>query len=134
MSTWGIIGSVGLTGLIGGLVNALMAHDGFFLPKMDDVSDGRKIWRPGFLGNMLIGAVTAVVLAGLYSPIGSLTLSDSKANPGYDLTVAGLVGALLSGIGGARLLTQEVDRRFSNVTQEQLNQTVQKWIKKEIGG
>lgn len=129
MPTWTIILLVCGAGLIGGAVNALMAHEGFFLPKMDSVADGRRIWRPGFIGNMLVGTVTAVVLAGLYSPLGSLTLSSSQVNSNYALTVGGLVGALLSGIGGARLLTQEVDRRFSDVTQEQLNKAVQEWIK-----
>jgi len=85
------------------------------------------VWQPGFLGNVGIGAITALVLAGLYSP---LALVQIGAETGaYQLTVGGLMGALLSGIGGARLLTNEVNRRFEGITREQLTKALEEWSK-----
>jgi len=44
---------VALMGAIGGVVNALLSDNGFFLPKRLKV-DEQEIIRPGFLGNILI--------------------------------------------------------------------------------
>jgi fructose-specific phosphotransferase system IIC component len=121
--------SIGGAGFIGGLLNGLLAQDGFVLPKTDRLPNGQRIWRPGILGNAVVGVVTAVVLAGLYSPLGAVPLGGSLPNPVYTLTIGGVAGALLSGIGGARLLANEVDRRFSNATKEQLANAFDEWIK-----
>lgn len=128
MAIWVVVLLIGAAGLFGGLVNAFLAHEGFLLPRMDSLPDGGRIWRPGFLGNMLVGTVTAVVLAGLYSPLGSVEIGARDDVVAYRLTIAGLVGALLSGIGGARLLTNEVNRRFEQATTEQLTNALQEWV------
>ncbi len=106
-------------GLIGGLLNAYFTEKGFILPRYETLPDGQKIFRPGFIGNVLVGAVTAVVLTSLYSPIGSLHLGSALTET-YDLTVGALVGAFLNGLGGARLLTQEVDRRYDQMARSSL--------------
>jgi hypothetical protein len=43
-----------VAGAVGGVVNALMSDNGFVLPKT-----AHGIIRPGYLGNVLIGAVAA---------------------------------------------------------------------------
>jgi hypothetical protein len=79
----------------------------------------------GFLGNVVVGGVTAIVLTALYSPLGSLKLgSAGSAGTTYDLTLTELAGALLSGLGGARLLTQEVSRHYDQLAQEKTRAAV----------
>lgn len=110
-------------GMVGGLINAFLTDQGLALPIIDRLPNGHRIWRPGFAGNVLIGGVTAIILAGLYSPLGAVEIGAS-ASPNLHLTIGSLAAALLSGIGGARLLTQEVDKRYSDLTRENLASSV----------
>jgi hypothetical protein len=50
---------------------------------------------------------------------------------GHPLTLGALAGALLAGIGGARLLTNEVDRRLAHVTEERLVRLIDEWTRTE---
>ena len=128
-----ILLSVCAAGLIGGLLNAFFAHEGFVLSRLERLPDGRRIWRPGFLGNMMVGAVTALVMAALYSPLGSVPIGALPSATGHPLTLGSLAGALLAGIGGARLLTNEVDRRLAHVTEERLVRLIDEWTRTEGG-
>ncbi len=102
-------------GAIGGVVNSLITDNGFFMWKTETV-DGRGIWRPGVLGNILIGAVVAFVIWAIYGPLKDLIVVPvSQVQSSVDqigLTLADLGGALLTGVGGARILTAEVDKRL----------------------
>lgn len=97
-------------GAFGGLVNALMTDNGFFLP-CEQHSNGTMIVRPGFLGNVLIGTVSALTSWGLYSSFGSIELLQPLPST-TSFTLASVVGAMLIGVGGARWLTNEVDKRL----------------------
>ena len=112
MEFWMILIVVIVAGAVGGIVNALMSDNGFVLPKSADTDDGR-IVRPGFLGNILIGGVAAGISWGLYGPFAAYPLlggaADANADP-VQLTLSALVGAVLVGVGGARWLTNEVDK------------------------
>jgi len=55
-SIWLVLSYISAAGLVGGLLNALMADEGFIVPRLE-MLDSRRIWRPGFLGNMFVGAV-----------------------------------------------------------------------------
>lgn len=116
MPVWVVILSIGVAGAVGGLLNALLTSEGLTLARMEQLSGGGRIWRPGFIGNMAIGAVAAVVLAGLYSPLGSVALNGMSSSNPVTLTIGALAGALLSGIGGARVLTGEVQKRLDEAT------------------
>lgn len=124
MSVWADLLLLGCAGVVGGLLNACFAHEGFVLWRMESLPGNRRVWRPGFLGNMLVGGVTAVVMATLYSPLGAIPIGMAHTTATYPLTLGGLAGALLAGIGGARLLTREVDRRFMDVTEARLVELV----------
>jgi hypothetical protein len=65
-----IIALVVVMGALGGAINALISDNGFFLP-MEETKSGTRIWRPGFLGNMVIGSTAAFVSWGLYGPLSS---------------------------------------------------------------
>jgi hypothetical protein len=119
VSMWLMLLYVFLVGAVGGVVNALMTDNGFILPKSEDVDGKTTVLRPGYLGNILIGAVGAVVSWGLYGPLSSfnivgtseaLTANASPERVG--LTLAALVGAVMVGVAGARWLTSEVDKNL----------------------
>jgi hypothetical protein len=116
MLLWFLLLAVCIAGGVGGIVNAIITDNGFVLPQAKKVEDGISIIRPGFLGNILIGAVAAGVSWGLYGPLSTyIILGSEKAlalNPpeGVWLSLSSLVGAALIGISGARWLTSEVDK------------------------
>jgi len=125
----GILLAIVVSGLLGGLVNAVIAQEGFVLPLMRNLPDGGRIWRVGFMGNAIVGAATAVVLAGMQSELGAVVVLRSaggeigSAAP-YTLNIHSLVGALVAGIGGARLLTAEVDLALQKLTTRNLSGTL----------
>src|SRR5262249_5957617 len=113
---WLLLLYVMLAGALGGLVNALMTDHGFFLPRREEV-DQMKIIRPGWIGNVIIGAVAAAISWGLYGPLSAYYIAGTaealKSNTALDkigLALSSLVGAVLIGVGGARWLTNEVDK------------------------
>lgn len=102
--------------MIGGLVNAFLVDGGLIMPRLLELADGRKIWQPGWLGNVGVGGITALVLWGLYGPLANIpVMSVGGASPEPTTTVLRLsqiVGSVLSGIGGSRVLTSELEKQF----------------------
>jgi hypothetical protein len=130
MTIWGMLGLIAVAGAVGGVINALLEAEGLPLWRVEPMPNGSRILRPGFLGNVLIGAVTSVVLAALYGPLGNLNLmepaSQAASEASARLNIASLGGAIVSGIGGARLLTGEVRKRTAEATQKELTGAVVK--------
>jgi hypothetical protein len=116
MLIWSILGAVCFAGAIGGLINALLTDNGFALPQSKKLDDGVSVLRPGCLGNILVGAIAAGVSWGLYGPLATFDIIGTKealkSNPPEEisLSLSSLAGAILVGIGGARWLTNEVDK------------------------
>jgi hypothetical protein len=118
-SVWLMLGLIAIAGAIGGVVNALVTDNGFLLPKSERADAGTTVIRPGFLGNVLIGAVAAVISWGLYGPLSAFLVAgtrqalESNSSPEkVGLSLAALVGAALVGVGGARWLSNEVDKKL----------------------
>lgn len=63
MMLWMLL-AVFAAGGVGGVVNALMTDNGFALPRFEQVTTGVNILRPGFVGNVIIGAVAALMILG----------------------------------------------------------------------
>ena len=106
-----------IAGAVGGVINALTSDNGFALPQTESTTGGGKILRPGFLGNVLLGALAAVLLFALYGPLQNVVLVGERAGdrddqPAASLSLSALAGAALTGVGGARLITSEVDKRL----------------------
>ena len=106
-----------VAGALGGLVNALLSENGFILPKKQLADRSGKeegIWRPGYLGNILVGAVAAVISWGLYGPFSSTVLFGASIPEAVlpHITLSAFVGAILVGVGGAKWLSDEVDKRL----------------------
>jgi hypothetical protein len=110
MSLMIAIGVVLLSGAVGGIINAIITDNGFVRPREETV-DNVSIIRPGFSGNMLLGSVAAFVSWGLYGAYSSAVVYGVPVG-GQDLSVsiAAVAGSILIGIGGARWLTNEVDK------------------------
>ena len=108
---WGLLIIAG-AGAVGGLFNALLTDNGFVLPKRDERTN---VLRAGFLGNIMIGALAAAVTWGLYGPAKDVVVygtSPMKAALVYTISLTSLAGAVLAGVGGARVITGEIDKRF----------------------
>ena len=108
------IGIIMLSGAIGGIVNALVSDNGFIKPS-EETAGEVTIIRPGFAGNILLGAVAAFVSWGLYGAFSNAVLFGTTSGIGTEditVSIASIAGALLVGIGGARWLTNEVDKKL----------------------
>ena len=119
MSLISVLIVVFIAGAIGGAVNALLSDNGFTMPKKSPTNgaNGAGIWRPGYLGNIVIGAVAAVISWGLYGPFSAAYLLGSSLTPEtapqrFGITLSAFVGAILVGVGGAKWLSDEVDKRL----------------------
>lgn len=104
---------ISFAGGIGGLLNALLKDKAIILPGFYTV-DGNKIIRLGVFGNILIGAIAAAVSWGLYGPFNGYVLLGTSVDAlsNISVTLASVMGAILVGIGGARVLTNEFDNRI----------------------
>jgi len=94
-----------VSGASGGLLNAYLQDGGFKLPGFQILTDGTRILRPGFLGNVLIGLAAALVMWGLYgAPAPPATVHWQWAGH--------VAASLLAGVGGSRVLTDQIDKRL----------------------
>ncbi len=107
------IGIIMLSGAIGGIVNALVSDNGFIKPSEENAGEVTII-RPGFAGNILLGAVAAFISWGLYGAFANTVLFGTTGLGADEVSVSisSIAGALLVGIGGARWLTNEVDKKL----------------------
>lgn len=93
------------SGALGGFINALLAGD-LHLPHRRG-----KIYSPGWIGNVVIGAVAALVYWGLYGPLAKSLVLGATATASATLTVAEIAGSILTGVAGGRILTSEVEKK-----------------------
>lgn len=117
-------------GLAGGLVNALTEVEGLALPRREVLPNGSQILRLGFVGNLVFGVLAAVLLAALYSPLAAMDIAAPAAGQRYSLTFLTLAGAFLSGVGGARIITNEANRRIEKASKEELAEALQGILEK----
>jgi len=114
MFLWKYMAIIFAFGAVGGIANALLTDNRFILPQKE-TQDNTKIIRPGFLVNIFIGGIAALVSWGLYGPFADVFIIGGINDPDIGLkglSLSSVVGALLVGIGGARWLTNEVDKKL----------------------
>jgi hypothetical protein len=108
------IGIIMLSGAMGGFVNALVSDNGFIKPS-EEVAGDVTIVRPGFAGNILLGGMAAFVSWGLYGGFSNAVVYGTANGSGTDaisISISAIAGAVLVGMGGARWLTNEVDKKL----------------------
>jgi len=108
------IGIIMISGAMGGFVNALVSDNGFIKPS-EEVSGDVTIVRPGFAGNILLGGMAAFISWGLYGSFSNTVVYGATSIPGTNeisVSISTISGAVLVGMGGARWLTNEVDKKL----------------------
>ena len=102
------------------------SEGGFSLPRFFADTQGRRLLDPGFIGGILIGAITAVAFWGLYNPEASF----------YDtrLEVRPIIGALLAGVGGGRVLGGLVERVITRTNLSRTQEAAERTASTMIGG
>ncbi|HNY34809.1 MAG TPA: hypothetical protein PKK68_09160 [Methanothrix soehngenii] len=108
------IGIIMASGAVGGIVNALVSDNGFVSPS-EETTGEITIIRPGFAGNILLGAVAAFISWGLYGAFSNAVIWGANSGMGTEeitVSISSIAGAVLVGIGGARWLTNEVDKKL----------------------
>jgi len=114
-----------LLGGLGGLVNCF--HSGeFHLPQTDKKAG---IWRPGWVGVVVVGAAAALVVWGLYGPAGSYIFNADTPQK-IPITVSQIINSLLVGFGGGRFLHMAVEKKADEFTKLTLTQALTKAISK----
>jgi hypothetical protein len=96
---------VASAGAVGGLLNAFFTDHGLKRP-----SFLHGIWCPGAVGNVTVGAVSALVSWALYGSGAGVQIASSSPRQVISLRLGALAGALMVGIAGARWLSNEVDK------------------------
>jgi len=106
-------------GALGGIANCAITGE-FALPQFDRAN---KVWRPGWIGNVIVGAIAAVVVGGMYGPLAQFVINGTaQAVP--QLTVAQLLGAVVVGLGGGNILTQLAQRQAERLAKDNLAATL----------
>ena len=119
MQIWSVAVIVSACGGIGGFVNALLAGD-LRLPHRED-----NLYSPGWIGNVVIGAAAALVFWGLYGPMAKVAVIGSgDASPHVALTIAEVAGSIVTGIGGGRILSGEVEKKALTKMKDELVSTL----------
>jgi hypothetical protein len=107
MNAWTCAVLITLAGALGGVVNALITDNGFVLPKPK-----HGIWCAGSIANVIVGAFAAFGSWGLYGSGASIDLARTAEQSQISLRMPALVVAFVVGVGGARWITSEVDKRL----------------------
>jgi hypothetical protein len=106
------IGIIMFSGAMGGFVNALVSDNGFIKPS-EEVAGDVTIVRPGFAGNILLGGMAAFVSWGLYGAFSNAVVyGAANGTNEISVSISAIAGAVLVGMGGARWLTNEVDKKL----------------------
>jgi hypothetical protein len=108
-------------GVAGGLLNAFIVDKGLKMPRIDR-TDSETLWRPGFIGNMVFGGAGALIIGGLYGPLGAADLGGQLSI--LHFTLANAAASVLTGAGGARVITQEFDKRYNRAKTKNLASAV----------
>jgi hypothetical protein len=123
---------VALAGAAGGFLNAALGGGGLILPEVINLPGGPAV-LPGFLGNVFVGAVAALLSFGLYGPLSGVMFVRASGPGGQQpvsaptpaptpvpmqLTLAALAGAIIVGYSGGRWVTSEADRQLNRATAE----------------
>jgi hypothetical protein len=124
MNVWEIIGLVAILGMAGGLTNCFLAG-GFTSPQSDTKG---KVWKPGWIENIVIGGIAAVVVWCFYGPASSYDLVKDGVID-FHLPVAQIASSILVGISGAKILTTMAQRQAERAAKIDLAKVLEDILK-----
>lgn len=125
MNWWYVLG-IALLGALGGLANCFGSGE-FSLPRLDS---GSGVWRPGWVGNVVVGSVAALVTWGVYGPMASYDLVN-QTGPKMAITVGHLFSSIIVGFGGGKFLTLLTENQAQRVVSRNLSETVSNLTEQE---
>jgi hypothetical protein len=96
-----VIGLIVLMGSLGSLVSAFVGDNGWHLPMND-----HGIFRPGYLGNMLVGALAALASWGMQKAAVLIGTSAGAMN----FSTADMANAIVIGFGGASWFKSQLEK------------------------
>ena len=102
------LGSIFILGGLGSLVNSFLGDSGWHVPMFDRDSD---VFRPGWLGNWLVGGLAAVASWGMAN---SMDLLDKNLR--FQFTTAAVANALIIGFGGASWFKGQTEKTILQKT------------------
>jgi hypothetical protein len=108
--------AVMILGAIGGLANATASDGGLLVPKIETVA-GARILKLGFLINVFLGLIAALLAFGLYGPFSQTVAfgsSSSVSGPNASasaVTWAQLLASFFVGWSGSGWITNEAKKR-----------------------
>jgi len=124
MNVWEIIGLVAVLGMAGGLTNCFLAG-GFTSPQSDTKG---KVWKPGWIANIVIGGIAAVVVWCFYGPASSYDLVKDGVID-FHLPVVQIASSILVGISGAKILTTMAQRQAERAAKIDLAKVLEDILK-----
>ena len=124
MNVWEIIGLVAVLGMAGWLTNCFLAG-GFTSPQSDTKG---KVWKPGWIANIVIGGIAAVVVWCFYGPASSYDLVKDGVID-FHLPVAQIASSILVGISGAKILTTMAQRQAERAAKIDLAKVLEDILK-----
>jgi hypothetical protein len=89
------------------------------------------VFRPGWIGIILVGAVSAIVVWGAYGGPGSTVAIFANSNDPLDLRTGQVIISIVIGIGGGKILTSLADQLGEKVTRKDLAVSLQNVLKRE---
>jgi hypothetical protein len=111
-------------GALGGLVNCAVAGE-FALPHVDRDA---KVWRPGWIGNVVAGAIAAPVIWGIYGPLAGRSITAPEP---IEITLIQAFTSIVIGFGGGRILTLEAQKQAERVAKNNVTELVEESILEE---
>ena len=112
MNIVSVIGLVAAAGAVGGLGHGLVAGE-FAFPRIDAK---RSVWKPGVVGDVLVGTLAAVVVWTVYGAAATFDLNKSVS---LDLP-------LIVGISGAKVLAKLAERTAERVAKNDVAKLLEK--------
>jgi hypothetical protein len=110
---------VAALGAAGGLT-ACFHKDAVVLPRYDKRA---KIWKPGAIGIVLVGAVAADLVWALYGPASSHDLLSATPQT-FSLTLSQLAGSFVTGLGGGKILALMAQQKADQFTKGKLSKDI----------
>ncbi len=112
---------IAVAGCLGGLANCLVAKE-FVAMGRDSVSG---VWRPGWLGNILVGAIAALVVWCVYGPFATSDVFAAFSTE-LHITFFQIGSSIVVGLGGGSLLTKMAQAQAESVAKLSLVDSLQK--------
>ena len=96
-------------GAVGGFLNGIATDWKLLIPTLLPVTNEIKVWRPGIVGNILAGAISALLLWSIYSSSYVNLVNDVEP---FHVSLFTVDFSVLVGLVGSRIMTVLLDDKI----------------------